>query len=218
MLPRRVLLANHCPPINKLAPSLLRPPCSLAASLPFFGVQPAIVDGNGQVLEGACEGNLVLLDSWPGTLIVVSHDRYLLERVTDQQYALMGDGRLRHLPGGVDEYLRLRKHSLTAGKAQAAKPAAGTAQPASASSSTTASPVQPKLSGAALRDAEKNLARIERALEKLAGDEATLHQQMAAHDQSDYEGLAKFATKQNELNGKREELELEWLELSDQLG
>lgn len=159
-----------------------------------------------------------LLDTWPGTLIVVSHDRYLLERVTDQQYALMGDGRLRHLPGGVDEYLRLRKHSLTAGKAQAAKPAAGTAQPASVASSTSASLAQPKLSGAALRDAEKNLARIERALEKLAGDEATLHQQMAGHDQSDYEGLAKFAVKQNELNGKREELELEWLELSDQLG
>ena len=48
-----------------------------------------------------------LLDSWPGTLLVVSHDRYLLERVTDQQYAVL-DGRLRHLPGGVDEYLRLR--------------------------------------------------------------------------------------------------------------
>ncbi|ETB09073.1 ABC transporter ATPase, partial [Mycobacterium avium subsp. silvaticum ATCC 49884] len=47
-----------------------------------------------------------LLDSWPGTLIVVSHDRYLLERVTDQQYAVL-DGRLRHLPGGIDEYLRL---------------------------------------------------------------------------------------------------------------
>ncbi|MEY4322156.1 MAG: hypothetical protein RL167_884, partial [Actinomycetota bacterium] len=53
-----------------------------------------------------------LLDSWPGTLIVVSHDRYLLERVTDQQYALLGDGHLRHLPGGVDQYLELRKHSL----------------------------------------------------------------------------------------------------------
>ena len=159
-----------------------------------------------------------LLDTWPGTLIVVSHDRYLLERVTDQQYALMGDGRLRHLPGGVDEYLRLRKHSLTAGKAQAAKPAAGTAQPAAVASSTSAAPTQPKLSGAALRDAEKNLGRIERALEKLAGDEASLHQQMAAHNQSDYEGLAKFAAKQNELNAKREELELEWLEISDQLG
>ena len=51
-----------------------------------------------------------LLDSWPGTLIVVSHDRYFLERVTDQQYAILG-GRLRHLPGGVDEYLRLRSQA-----------------------------------------------------------------------------------------------------------
>src|SRR5699024_10815641 len=51
-----------------------------------------------------------LLDSWPGTLIVVSHDRYLLERVTDQQYAIMG-GHLRHMPGGVDEYLRLRSET-----------------------------------------------------------------------------------------------------------
>ncbi|MDE2387095.1 MAG: ABC-F family ATP-binding cassette domain-containing protein [Actinomycetales bacterium] len=158
-----------------------------------------------------------LLDTWPGTLIVVSHDRYLLERVTDQQFALMGDGRLRHLPGGVDEYLRLRKHSLSAegGSSAAGSAAAAPAASNAASSNATAAP---KLSGAALRDAEKNVARIERALEKLAGDEATLHQQMAAHDQSDYEGLAKFAAKQNELNAKREELELEWLEISDLLG
>ena len=158
-----------------------------------------------------------LLDTWPGTLIVVSHDRYLLERVTDQQFALMGDGRLRHLPGGVDEYLRLRKHSLSAagGSSAAGSAAAAPAASNAASSSATAAP---KLSGAALRDAEKNVARIERALEKLAADEATLHQQMAAHDQSDYAGLAQFAAKQNELNDKREGLELEWLEISDLLG
>ena len=58
-----------------------------------------------------------LLDSWPGTLIVVSHDRYLLERVTDQQYAVL-DGRLRHLPGGVDEYLRLAAHRPTTATAE----------------------------------------------------------------------------------------------------
>ena len=161
-----------------------------------------------------------LLDSWPGTLIVVSHDRYLLERVTDQQFALMGDGRLRHLPGGVDEYLRLRKHSLSAGAAPVGAPSASssaaTAIAATATAATTAT--APKLSGAALRDAEKNLARIERALEKLGSDEAALHQKMAAHDQSDYEGLAAFAAQQNDLNAKRESLELEWLEISDLLG
>ena len=153
-----------------------------------------------------------LLDSWPGTLIVVSHDRYLLERVTDQQFALMGDGRLRHLPGGVDEYLRLRKHSLSASTSTAT-----TGSTASAGSTAIAAS-EPKLSGAALREAEKNLARIERALEKLATDEAALHQKMAAHDQSDYAGLTAMSAQQAELNAKRESLELEWLEISDLLG
>jgi ATPase subunit of ABC transporter with duplicated ATPase domains len=137
-----------------------------------------------------------LLDSWPGTLIVVSHDRYLLERVTDNQYALMGDGHLRHLTGGVDQYLQLRKASLGT-KAIQAKAA--------------------KVTGAALRDAEKNLSRIERALEKLAAEEATLHEKMASHDQNDFDGLAAMAVKQGELNQKRQELENEWLETSEAL-
>ena len=137
-----------------------------------------------------------LLDQWPGTLIVVSHDRYLLERVTDNQYALMGDGHLRHLTGGVDQYLQLRKASLNTKPASEAK----------------GKPV-----GAALREAEKNLSRIERALEKLAGEEADLHEKMAAHDQSDYSGLAELVAKQSELNQKRAELENEWLETSEAL-
>ncbi|MEN9715726.1 MAG: hypothetical protein RJA35_1193 [Actinomycetota bacterium] len=149
-----------------------------------------------------------LLDSWPGTLIVVSHDRYLLERVTDQQYALLGDGSLRHLTGGVDQYLELRKHSL-----KAAAKATETSAPAAVVSATA-----PKLSGADLRNAEKNLGRIERALEKLAGEEADLHEHMAAHDQSDYAGLAALAAQQAEMNEKREGLELEWLEVSELLG
>ena len=153
-----------------------------------------------------------LLDTWPGTLIVVSHDRYLLERVTDQQYALLGDGSLRHLPGGVDEYLRLRKRSLTAA------PSASAGSPSSTATAATAAVSSSKLTGAALRDAEKNLARIERALEKLAGDEAALHTKMAAHDQGDYAGLTALSAQQAELNEKRESLELEWLDISDQLG
>ena len=137
-----------------------------------------------------------LLDSWPGTLIVVSHDRYLLERVTDNQYALMGDGHLRHLTGGVDQYLQLRKASLGAKpvETKSAKP-----------------------TGAALREAEKNLSRIERALEKLATEEANLHEKMAAHDQSDFDGLTELIKKQSELNQKRQELENEWLETSEAL-
>jgi ATPase subunit of ABC transporter with duplicated ATPase domains len=141
-----------------------------------------------------------LLDSWPGTLIVVTHDRYLLERVTDMQYALLGDGHLRHLPGGVDEYLKLRRLSLAPTKNE---------KPQSSSSV--------ELSGAEKRDLEKNLSRVERALEKLANEETDLHAKMAAHDQSDYEGLGKLAGQQQELNEKRENLELEWLETTERL-
>ena len=154
-----------------------------------------------------------LLDGWPGTLIVVSHDRYLLERVTDHQYALLGDGRLRHLTGGVDQYLELRKHSLSASNAGSTK----TQETQRSRTSQAESPQAPRLAGAALRDAEKNLARLNRALEKLATDEAKLHEQMAAHDQSDYARLADLAARQAEFNTKREDLELEWLETSELL-
>ena len=141
-----------------------------------------------------------LLDSWPGTLIVVSHDRYLLERVTDQQYALLGDGSLRHLTGGIEQYLKLRAASL--GSKTEVKVAAPKAQ---------------GLSGANLRDAQKNLSRIERALEKVAAEETVIHGKMAEHDQGDFEGLAKLLSRQNELNKKREDLEVEWLETSESL-
>ena len=170
-----------------------------------------------------------LLDSWPGTLIVVSHDRYLLERVTDVQYALLGDGSLRHLTGGVDQYLELRKHSLKASAKAAAAGQSTTGNPmlvgggnagttSSAAAPAAATGGAPKLSGAELRNAEKNLARIERALEKLAAEEADLHQQLTIHDPTDYAGLAALAAKQAEFNDKRDGLELEWLEASDLLG
>jgi ATP-binding cassette subfamily F protein uup len=165
-----------------------------------------------------------LLDSWPGTLIVVSHDRYLLERVTDHQYALLGDGSLRHLTGGVDQYLELRKHSLkasakaasqgTSGNPMHTESVAGGTAPSGANQPKAA----PKLAGAELRNAEKNLARIERALEKLAGEEADLHEKIATHDQGDFAGLTALANKQSEFNDKREQLEVEWLEVSELLG
>lgn len=139
-----------------------------------------------------------LLDDWPGTLIVVSHDRYLLERVTDNQYALLGDGKLRHLTGGVDQYLRLRATSLQ----MDAKPAE---EPLRANG------------GAARREAEKNLSRIERALAKLAEEETALHQEMALHDQTDYEGLTKLADRARQLEANRDRLESEWLETSEKL-
>jgi ATPase subunit of ABC transporter with duplicated ATPase domains len=131
---------------------------------------------------------------------VVSHDRYLLERVTDDQYALLGDGSLRHLTGGIEQYLQLRAASL-----------------GSKSDSKTATAKPTGLTGAALRDAQKNLARIERALEKLATDEAALHGKMAEHDTNDFDGLTALSAKQSELNKKRDDLEAEWLETSELL-
>lgn len=95
-----------------------------------------------------------LLDSWPGTLIVVSHDRYLLERVTDQQYAIL-DHRLRHVPGGVDEYLRLRTGGGAAGSASGGAGSAGAASADDTGSSA------PKLSGAERRAAAKEVSAIE---------------------------------------------------------
>ena len=134
-----------------------------------------------------------LLDSWPGTLIVVSHDRYLLERVTDMQYALLGDGALRHLPKGVDQYLELRQNSITPGKLSDAK-------------SDT---------GASRRANEKAIQKLERAIEKCEAEEAQIREQLMNHDPLDYEGLAKLAQKSEELAAKRQALEANWLAESD---
>jgi ABC transport system ATP-binding/permease protein len=139
-----------------------------------------------------------LLDSFPGTLLVVSHDRYLVERVTDQQYAVL-DGHLRHLPRGVDQYLELR-----AAQTAPAKP------PASAA---------PKgLGGAELRNAQKELAAAERKLVKLNENIAALHQELAAHDQTDYTGLGALSTKLTATEAELAALEERWLELSSLLG
>jgi ABC transport system ATP-binding/permease protein len=139
-----------------------------------------------------------LLDSWPGTLIVVSHDRYLLERVTDQQYAIL-DGRLRHLPGGIDEYLRLA--SAAAGER---------AVPAAERSSES-----PQISGAELRAAEKELGAIDRRLARLAEQIAAKHRELADHDQSDHVGIARLTEQLRDLEGGVTELENRWMEVSE---
>ncbi len=139
-----------------------------------------------------------LLDSWPGTLIVVSHDRYLLERVTDQQYAIL-DGRLRHLPGGVDEYLRL---AAQAAAHRAAEPATSTAEPQA-------------MSGAELRATEKEIAAIDRRLARLADQIAAKHQELAEHDQSDHVGITRLTQELRDLEDNVAGLENRWLELSE---
>ena len=139
-----------------------------------------------------------LLDSWPGTLIVVSHDRYLLERVTDQQYAIL-DGRLRHLPGGIDEYLRLAGRSTVT--AAAGPPPA----PAQA------------MSGAQRRTAEKELAAADRQLARLADRIAAKHLELAEYDQSDHVGLTRLTQELRNLEDEVVTTEGRWLELSEML-
>ncbi|MCP2325538.1 ATPase subunit of ABC transporter with duplicated ATPase domains [Hamadaea flava] len=137
-----------------------------------------------------------LLDGWPGTLIVASHDRYLVERVTETAYALLGDGRITHLPGGIDEYL-------------ARSP--GLAQPAALA------PVKSDRTGSAagdLRAAKKELVRVERALSKLSEREGKLHKQLA-DNATDYEKVASLDAELRTLLAEREALEEEWLTLAE---
>jgi ATPase subunit of ABC transporter with duplicated ATPase domains len=152
-----------------------------------------------------------LLDSWPGTLLVVSHDRYFLERVTDQQYAIL-DHRLRHLPGGVDEYLKLRAREEAAGDA-AGRDATGQTVGAAGTPAQT-----PALSGAELRAAQKELASIERKLTKLQEQTRAERAALADEDQSDYVGLAAKMEHITALEAEAEELEGRWFELTEQVG
>ncbi|MBT1180252.1 ABC-F family ATP-binding cassette domain-containing protein [Bifidobacterium vespertilionis] len=161
-----------------------------------------------------------LLDTWPGTLIVVSHDRYLLERVTDQQFALIG-GKVRHLPGGVDDYLDMIEKAKNAPAQPAVSGASisdGASASGSASSSSDSDSAQPKLAGKAYHDASKRVRAIERKISKLEEQKDALEQEMAAHDPSDYEGLNKLNEQLSAINSESDDLEAEWLELSEQLG
>ncbi|WAH98376.1 ABC-F family ATP-binding cassette domain-containing protein [Arthrobacter sp. MMS18-M83] len=157
-----------------------------------------------------------VLDGWPGTLVVVSHDRYLLERVTDSQMALLGDGKLRGLPGGVDQYLELREAALASG-AVSGGASSGSSRPTAASGSASTAAAGP--SEAEKREARKELNRIDRQLGKIAQQEEKLHVQMAAKSQAgDFDALAELNTKLQELLEEKEVLELEWLEAAEVLG
>ena len=172
-----------------------------------------------------------LLDTWPGTLIVVSHDRYLLERVTDQQFALIG-GKIRHLPGGVQDYLDMTE-AIKNGKDPFADEKAGKtgkgrkeSDAVSADSSTSAgdsgdvadsAATAPKLTGKAYHEASRRVSAIERKLAKLEEQKADVESQMAAHDPSDYEGLNKLNEQLQAIADESESLEMEWMELSEQL-
>jgi ATPase subunit of ABC transporter with duplicated ATPase domains len=160
-----------------------------------------------------------VLDGWPGTLVVVSHDRYLLERVTDHQMALLGDGKIRALPRGVDQYLELRESAL-AGSTITGGGNPVTSSGGAASSAGGAAPAATGPSEAEKRDARKAKNRIDRQLGKLTQQEDKIHAQMAAGagDASKFDQLAELNQKLQELAGEREALELEWLEALEVLG
>ena len=149
-----------------------------------------------------------LLDSWPGTLIAVSHDRYFLERVTDEQYAILG-GRLRHLPGGIDEYLRLRSLAPSA----QAQPAAG--RPAAAAAAVPADGGFAPGS-AAERAAKKELDRLDRQIARTGERAAKLHVELAANA-TDYERLTELGARLTAVEAEKADLEERWLEVAGSL-
>jgi len=137
-----------------------------------------------------------LLDTWPGTLVVVSHDRYLLERVCDSVVALLGDGSLAALPGGVDDYLARRR----ADREAATGPWAGRR----AQGDTRA--------GA--RATRRELIRLERRIATLERQEAHLHEELARHA-TDHERVLELDTRLREIGAEKDEAESAWLELAE---
>jgi ABC transport system ATP-binding/permease protein len=140
-----------------------------------------------------------LLDGWPGTLVVVSHDRYFVERTCDDVYGLMGDSGLRHLPGGIEQYLALRHAAAEAAAPPRVPQAARTPPP-----------------GAVTRAARKEVARLERALERLGERETALHEAMA-EAATDHVRLRELQAELAAASAERESLEAAWLENAEAL-
>ncbi|MFD3957427.1 MULTISPECIES: ABC-F family ATP-binding cassette domain-containing protein [Streptomyces] len=146
-----------------------------------------------------------LLDGWPGSMIVISHDRFFIERTTDRVMALLGDRALRMLPRGIDEYLERRQRME-----ETATPSAAPAP----ARETSAAPAAPALSAQEARAAKKELQKVERQLDKISTRETALHKQIA-ENATDFEKVAKLDAELRELVTERDELEMRWLELAE---
>ncbi|MFD3413358.1 ABC-F family ATP-binding cassette domain-containing protein [Streptomyces cyaneofuscatus] len=145
-----------------------------------------------------------LLDGWPGSMIVISHDRFFIERTTDKVMALLGDRALRMLPRGIDEYLERRQRME--------EEATPSAAPAPRSSGAPAA--VPAVSAQEARAAKKELQKVERQLDKLSTRETVLHKQIA-DNATDFEKVAGLDAELRELVTERDELEMRWLELAE---
>jgi ATPase subunit of ABC transporter with duplicated ATPase domains len=153
------------------------------------------------------------LDGWPGTLLVVSHDRYLLERVCDRQVALLGDGTLRDLPGGVEQYLALRQAAVSSAGSSPSSPSQGApcgGDPAGATGAAA-------LSAGDARAARKEMARLERQISKLGSQEKKLHDEMVSKA-TDHEAVLRLDQQLRAVHAEREALEHEWLEAAEAAG
>ena len=154
-----------------------------------------------------------LLDAWPGTLLLVTHDRFLMERVTDHQFALV-DGHIRHLPRGVEEYLEM--------SARAPKPVAHAKAPQGAAASETAKDAaagnSPQLSGGEIRELKKRMRSCENKTNTLRGKIEQAQADMAAADPSDFEALGKFQQQIDDFQAQIDELDKQWLEAAEALG
>ena len=157
------------------------------------------------------------LDGWPGTLVVVSHDRYFLERVCDTVWALLGDGTIRMLPRGVEEYLERRRAILAAEAPGAGAPLSRSAEERPSTSPDVAAVSSgAEVSSADRREARKAVARLDRQLTKLGNREAELHAQLVEHA-ADYEKLAELDAKLSEVRAEKEAVEEDWLEAASLL-
>ena len=154
-----------------------------------------------------------LLDAWPGTLLLVTHDRFLMERVTDHQFALV-DGHIRHLPRGVDEYLEM--------SARAPKPVAHAKAPQGAAAGESAKDAAagdgPQLSGGEIRELKKRMRSCENKTNTLRGKIEQAQADMAAADPSDFEALGKFQQQIDDFQAQIDELDEQWLEAAEALG
>ena len=144
-----------------------------------------------------------LLDRWPGTLVIVSHDRYFVERVCDDVHALTGDGGIRHLPGGIEQYVRSRR-------------APGPTVPANASAPAPAPAVREAGSGGASRAARKEIQRLEKAIDRVGARETELHTAMV-QSATDHARLRELQAELAAQAAERERLEAAWLETAELL-
>jgi ABC-type multidrug transport system ATPase subunit len=159
-----------------------------------------------------------VLDGWAGTLLVVSHERYLLERMCDRQVALLGDGAVRDLPGGVEQYLDLRQAARRSAAASGAPAGSrGNAVGTRTSADNGSGPAAPRQTAAELREAKKNMNRIDRQLSKLSAQEDRLHVEMAAKA-ADHTAVLALNTALRAIVDERETLELEWLSVAEIVG